>query len=114
MGGENWALPEKLRNMLLAHEDGVYRFTARDDCNQLASDLFAAYRGAEAELARLQKVLTGSNAEMDGLAALFAAEEQPLSVQKGERHTEFVKRIARSYNRRVLAEPRHPDDEPPP
>lgn len=38
----------------------------------------------------------------DGIAALMAAEVSKLSKQKGERDTEFVKRIAKAYNQHAV------------
>ena len=47
---------------------------------------------------KLIKKLTGENYEMDGIAALCAANQQRLRKKKNEMDTEFVKRIARAYN----------------
>lgn len=30
---------EKLRNMMLAHQDGVYKFSARDNCDELVTEI---------------------------------------------------------------------------
>lgn len=46
--------------------------------------------------------LIGTNAQMDGIAALMAAEQESMCKQRDERDTEFVKRIARAYNQHAL------------
>lgn len=32
-------IPDKLHNMMLAHLDGVYKFSAREDCDELVTQL---------------------------------------------------------------------------
>lgn len=52
--GQPVEITDKLSNVMLAHLDGIYKFSARENCDELVTQLILSHHAIEIELADLK------------------------------------------------------------